>query len=620
MNAPSKPKGQRQCPALQRAITPQECGACRGSTITCTAECKHNPFALGNEKDFARLEKRLFEMMKDRLFDELPFEKRAGFAEKLESLEDDLSAHTLLTRELLLKHDANGKNLLERWSAECADALSNDERNLLRCYLTMRPALLEVHEVKNAETVEVIDLLDPSPKPALLSDHTAAMQAGRFTTLFAWVYDTPHFLRLRGGACMMDDCGEASQAANLRTIAEHLGCRSLDKVFRNWLADHFMRVCDSIGAVQTTRWQQLMQAEQEEPGAVDYDPELVPPALLERMTMLADEADETDETTDEPADDEEYQDPQTAAFHDYYRSFADRPLALLDGLTPRVASQDPQMRGRLIELMKKHVRGLDQMRREQGLDLDLNPLLSTLGLHEILFAAPPLGEPVEFEEEDGEDEFEGSTIAEEPDAGLDDGQDPGEEDMEDDEDEFDPIGSLHETDWHDLPGFNDEPPPAQQVIDDGQLQKRLDGLPQSPEQLVAHWDQHWPDLRDVALDLTDGILRESSTHAALHLLALLTLALHSKRAADHQLNAPRLGWRFSQELQALENIMADSSDPDKALETYLNDSPQPVLADWIGTEAFNASHGKRSRLSEDEVFAIIPFLKAALWELSHTVS
>lgn len=614
MNAPSKTKGQRQCPALQRAITPQECGACRGSTITCTADCKHNPFAPGNDKDFARLEKRMLEMMKDRLFDEIPFEKRSAFAEKLEGLEDELAAHTLLTQELLLKHDSKGRNLLGRWLDGGAEALTNDERNLLRCYVTLRPALLEVHEIRGEGMVEVVDLLEENPQPRLLSDQTAAMQAGRFTTLFAWVYETPHFLRLRGGACMMDDCGEASQAENLLVIAEHLGCRCGSKALRGWLADHFMRVCDSIGAVQTTRWQQLMQADEEQSGEVSFDPDLVPPALLERVQELAGQADGEDEADEESVDDGENEDPQAAAFHDYYRNFADRPLALLDGLSPLAAANDPGMRLRLVELMKKHVRGLDQMRREQGLDLDLNPLLTALGLHEILFAAPLLGEPMEFDEE--EDEPAESPLYNAPESGKNDNAGVS----DDLDDEFDPIGSLHDTEWSDLPGFNEEPPPPQAVIDGDRLQQRLDGLSQTPEQLIAKWDEAWPDLRDVALDLTDGILRESSTPTALHLLASLTMALHPERPAGYHLNAPRFGWKFSQELQRLEDFMAESSDPDAALQTYLNDSPQPVLSDWIGTEAFNASHGKRSRLSEDEVFALIPFLKAALWELSHAVS
>jgi hypothetical protein len=615
MKDSAKPKSQRVCPALQGPITPQECGAKRGSAITCTADCKHNPFAPGNEKDFARLEKRVLEMMKDRVFEELPFESRAKFAEKMEDLEDELSQQTMLIRELLLKHDARGHSLLERWSEECSEEFSNDERNFLGCYLTLRPALLEVHEIKESGMVEVVDLLEEKPTPRLLSDATAAAQACRFTTLFGWVYATPFYLRLSGGACMMDDCGEDSQAENLRVIAEHLGCRAQAKAFRGWLADHFMRVCDSIGAVQTARWEQLMQAAEDEPAQLEYDADLVPPALLEDLKVVIKETEAPEENDEAAAFDADADEDQVASFHTYYRTYADRPLGLLEGLSPRAASANAALRPRLIELMKKHVPGLDQTRREQGLDLDLNGLLQELGLTEIVFPPAPLGEPMEFEDEVEEEEMLPARAEGEPVIPMEDA-----DDEDDFDDEFDPIGSLHDTDWHDMPGFNDEPPPPQAALSEAELEHRRSALDASPDDLHERWRKTWPDLHEVALDLTDGLLREASLPAALNLLAALTCVLHPQRPAGYEFNAARFGWRFSQELQQLETLMVDHADPDVALQTYLDDSPQPVLAHWICNEALDAAHGHRAALTEDEAFAVIPFLKAALWELSHAVN
>ena len=108
--------------------------------------------------------------------------------------------------------------------------------------------------------------------------------------------------------------------------------------------------------------------------------------------------------------------------------------------------------------------------------------------------------------------------------------------------------------------------------------------------------------------------------AAQNLLAALTGVLHPQRPAGYDFNAARFGWRFSQELQQLETMMVDHADPDEALQTYLDDSPQPVLAHWICNEALDAAHGHRAAMTEDESFAVIPFLKAALWELSHAVN
>jgi hypothetical protein len=89
---------------------------------------------------------------------------------------------------------------------------------------------------------------------------------------------------------------------------------------------------------------------------------------------------------------EEYSaEQEIAETRKFYEEFMDRPLELLANKTPRAAATDAELRPRLIELMKKHVRGIDKIRREQGLDIDLNDQLKELSLHEIIFPAPPLG-------------------------------------------------------------------------------------------------------------------------------------------------------------------------------------------------------------------------------------
>ena len=359
--------------------------------------------ALGHEVEFARIETRFLEKMQERLFEDIGYEASHKLKKELDEIEDELEAHTRVTQELLYKYDSKGRNVLETWSAEGAKELNNDERILFRCYQTLRPTLLEVQEIVDEQTVKVIDLLDAESKPRLLMDSTCAQENGRFTTLFTWVYDTPHFLRLRGGACLMDDCGDENQAANLRVIIQHLGGPAHRTDIAPWIGEHFMRICDSIGAVQTTRWEQLMRMGEAELGMDDqepfqYDTELVPPSLLERpFQASAAEAESTESGLDEDAlldeeDAEEYSaEQEVAETRKFYEEFMDRPLELLANKTPRAAATDAELRPRLIELMKKHVRGIDKMRREQGLDIDLNDQLKELSLHEIILPAPPLG-------------------------------------------------------------------------------------------------------------------------------------------------------------------------------------------------------------------------------------
>jgi hypothetical protein len=51
----------------------------------------------------------------------------------------------------------------------------------------------------------------------------------------------------------------------------------------------------------------------------------------------------------------------------------------------------PEKRALLVALMKGHIRNVDQMRRNERVDFDLNPLLKELGLMELVSTPPPLG-------------------------------------------------------------------------------------------------------------------------------------------------------------------------------------------------------------------------------------
>ncbi|MSU50163.1 MAG: hypothetical protein EXS37_13950 [Opitutus sp.] len=71
------------------------------------------------------------------------------------------------------------------------------------------------------------------------------------------------------------------------------------------------------------------------------------------------------------------------------RAWFDSPLPALDGRTAREAAQEPPLRARLIELVKRQVRQLDLSNREFGRTDDINALLRELGLAEIDFPPPP---------------------------------------------------------------------------------------------------------------------------------------------------------------------------------------------------------------------------------------
>ena len=67
----------------------------------------------------------------------------------------------------------------------------------------------------------------------------------------------------------------------------------------------------------------------------------------------------------------------------HYEKFLDDGIPMLDGLTPREAATSPEMRPRLVELMKLHLHGIEERSRDEGFDLDLNWVLDELGLDEL---------------------------------------------------------------------------------------------------------------------------------------------------------------------------------------------------------------------------------------------
>lgn len=66
-----------------------------------------------------------------------------------------------------------------------------------------------------------------------------------------------------------------------------------------------------------------------------------------------------------------------------YRKFPDERVPTLGGMTPRAAARDPSMRQHLIAVMKTHLHGLDELKRDRGVAVDIGWLLDELGLPEL---------------------------------------------------------------------------------------------------------------------------------------------------------------------------------------------------------------------------------------------
>lgn len=74
----------------------------------------------------------------------------------------------------------------------------------------------------------------------------------------------------------------------------------------------------------------------------------------------------------------------------HYEKFLREPVPALDGLTPREAAARPDMRGRLVDLMKGHLQSVDDLGRRQGIAHDIGWVLEGLGLDELVASPRPV--------------------------------------------------------------------------------------------------------------------------------------------------------------------------------------------------------------------------------------
>ena len=66
-----------------------------------------------------------------------------------------------------------------------------------------------------------------------------------------------------------------------------------------------------------------------------------------------------------------------------YKKFLDENVPMINNKTPREASKNPKLRPELIELMKIHIKGIEQLNKEKGIDLNIDWVIDELGLSEL---------------------------------------------------------------------------------------------------------------------------------------------------------------------------------------------------------------------------------------------
>ena len=560
--------------------------------------------------------------------------------------------------------------------------------------------LLEVHRIVDEQTIEGVDLLDGAPLRII--DRANAAAVARYSALLVWVYPMPHYDRSSGGALFIPDVQEMAPEEVVREIVHHLGGPSDGPGERAWLAEHFARTCEALGAVQLARRQDTISAmdanytktdygvrqsarlcsklarrkdvieeslgrEEEaqgferefvwlkdepapEPGqlalpltaeprvaagplvlgrvivgrervrieamtqarhqelrarferlaagqaeflgerrddlgaqtfarsAPAFDAALVPPRLRENPQHLS----LTSQRLTRVEAESEL--PLLEALRHQYATFIDEPLPWLDGRTPRAAAADPALRPRLVSLMKNHIRDADQRRRREGLDLDLNPLLAELELHELISEPPPLG----FADEESEALDEEASEA------------------------FDQLTAISR-------GIAPHavPPPLTERDIDLRL-KSMHTHYGSPDAAADAIDDEFPGLLDFLIEMTEATLDDDEA-AFLEMVAVRACHVLKPPAGP----VPVLDFEgilrdFAGAFARVSKIVLGASKSSAPLERWISDGPQPlVMQDLSGVLLTVVEQLRRKERPRDEaVLVILACAKALVAELA----
>ncbi len=248
----SKATKKRSCPAVGRVISSAECGENRVSRYACLPECAFNTFAPSNYSSLLEMEWALDKKCMDRLDEEC---SKLGKSLVIPN-QSPIVSQTTVVQRLFFEKDEAGLTFGERWERDDFKGLKNDERIVLRAKAQMRIALLEVHQVRDGQSLETVDLFDPEPQPRLIIDRSLASMAARFSTGLAWCYSLPHYTRISGTFIPIAPVGDYEPPEVVAEIVRHLGGPTDVPGMRRWLLEKMPAFFDAWKAVGIARERQ----------------------------------------------------------------------------------------------------------------------------------------------------------------------------------------------------------------------------------------------------------------------------------------------------------------------------------------------------------------------------
>jgi hypothetical protein len=197
---PAVGKNKRHCPALGGPIGTAECGARRGTQLKCPVDCPFFPFGTAAPELWGRLSNRWLEKAIKYTLSKVgrPRLERVladlGGADPEDSGRFNEAFESALYTLLFLPGREGGASLADRWEAERWTGLNNDEQMMMRCRRQSRVTVFEIERtVPETGLIECLDLLAPGERRFRLRLPETTTPLVRFTRLFGWVTEYPHF-------------------------------------------------------------------------------------------------------------------------------------------------------------------------------------------------------------------------------------------------------------------------------------------------------------------------------------------------------------------------------------------------------------------------------------------
>lgn len=322
----------------------------------------------------------------------------------------------------------------------------------------------------------------------------------------------------------------------------------------------------------------------------DKDPKadlsLVPPRLLENPQVIL----LSTSRVAMPVGHKSHEEMEDDLFAAQDRAFLDDKVPALDGRTPREAARDPQLRPKLVRLMKSRVRATDERNLETGRNEDLNWMLRELGLDELISDPPPAHRVSRVLFDHGAEDAEG----------------------------MDDLG----VDEHEALPMDPSLPPAPRLTNrpftHDEVQERLRAAFKTAESAAEMLDDLCDDgctLIDDVKEVTGRLLDDQSAILLIPLLAQVWFSFAPPGTRGPNLPRAILRDAIQREMVSLLDMLKLKTPA--ALDQYMESGPQPALAKSVMGLAMHAAElmPKRQRPSPEKLAVLGAVLRAVIAEL-----